>query len=113
MVSMMHDPAAEKKRKTWYRCSMAVLLAAALLLSGCTGGGGILSGPVRETDSKGRDGSALKIVTTIFPQYDFVRQIAGERVSLQMLLKPGEETHSYEPTPRDIIAIQNEDLRGK
>lgn len=110
MVSMMHDPAAEKKRKTWYRCSMAVLLAAALLLSGCTGGGGILSGPVRETDSKGRDGSALKIVTTIFPQYDFVRQIAGERVSLQMLLKPGEETHSYEPTPRDIIAIQNADL---
>ena len=27
-----------------------------------------------------------------------------------MLLKPGEETHSYEPTPQDIIAIQNSDL---
>lgn len=52
----------------------------------------------------------LQVVTTIFPQYDFVRQIAGDNLSLQMLLKPGEETHSYEPTPRDIIAIQNADL---
>lgn len=52
----------------------------------------------------------LQVVTTIFPQYDFVRQIAGDEVSLKMLLKPGEETHSYEPTPRDIIAIQNADL---
>lgn len=52
----------------------------------------------------------LQVVTTIFPQYDFVRQIAGDEVSIQMLLKPGEEPHSYEPTPRDIIAIQNADL---
>ena len=50
------------------------------------------------------------MVTTIFPQYDFVRQIAGGRADLKMLLKPGEESHSYEPTPQDIIAIQNCDL---
>lgn len=52
----------------------------------------------------------LKVVTTIFPQYDFVRQTAGDCVELSMLLKPGEETHSYEPTPQDIIRIQNADL---
>lgn len=52
----------------------------------------------------------ISVVATIFPQYDFVRQIAGENVELKMLLKPGEETHSYEPTPQDIIAIQNSDL---
>lgn len=52
----------------------------------------------------------LSVVTTIFPQYDFVRQIAGDKVELKMLLKPGEETHSYEPTPQDIIAIQKSDL---
>lgn len=52
----------------------------------------------------------ISVVTTIFPQYDFVRQIAGDSVELKMLLKPGEETHSYEPTPQDIIAIQNSDL---
>ena len=52
----------------------------------------------------------ISVVATIFPQYDFVRQIAGENVELKMLLKPGEETHSYEPTPQDIIAIRNSDL---
>lgn len=52
----------------------------------------------------------LVLYATIFPQYDFVRQIAGEKWNFKMLLKPGEETHSYEPTPQDIIAIQNSDL---
>lgn len=55
-------------------------------------------------------GHKLKVVATIFPQYDFVREIAGDKVDLKMLLKPGEESHSYEPTPKDIIDIQNCDL---
>ena len=38
------------------------------------------------------------------------REIAGDRVELKMLLKPGEESHSYEPTPQDIIAIQESDV---
>ncbi len=52
----------------------------------------------------------LSVVTTIFPQYDFVREIAGDNVNLSMLLKPGSESHSYEPTPKDIITIQNCDV---
>lgn len=54
----------------------------------------------------------LTVVTTIFPQYDFVRAISGDTgaVTLTMLLKPGAETHSYEPTPQDIISIRNADL---
>lgn len=56
--------------------------------------------------------TTLKVVTTIFPQYDFVRAIAGDTgaVELTMLLKPGAEMHSYEPTPQDIISIRNADL---
>ncbi len=54
--------------------------------------------------------SRLQVVTTIFPQYDFARQIAGDRADVTMLLKPGEEVHSYEPTPQDIKTIQNSDL---
>lgn len=56
--------------------------------------------------------TTLKVVTTIFPQYDFVRAIAGDTgaVDLTMLLKPGAEMHSYEPTPQDIISIRNADL---
>jgi len=52
----------------------------------------------------------LRVVTTIFPQFDFVRQIAGDRVELTMLLSPGAESHSFEPTPRDMITINNADL---
>ena len=58
------------------------------------------------------DDGKLKIVTTIFPQYDFVRAIAADTgaVNVRMLLSPGEEVHSYEPTPLDIKEIQNCDL---
>lgn len=52
----------------------------------------------------------LKIVATIFTPYDFARQIGGKDAEVKMLLKPGEEAHSYEPTPKDIREIQNADL---
>lgn len=50
------------------------------------------------------------IVTTVFPQYDFVRQIAGDTVNLIMLVPVGGESHSYEPTPRDMAAVEECDL---
>ncbi len=52
----------------------------------------------------------LRIVTTIFPQFDFAREIGGGKADVAMLLKPGMESHSYEPSPRDIQSIQNSDL---
>ena len=52
----------------------------------------------------------LKIVTASFPCYDFARAIAGDQANVTLLLPPGSEAHSYEPTPRDIIAIQSADL---
>jgi zinc transport system substrate-binding protein len=52
----------------------------------------------------------ISVTTTTFPSYDFVRQIAGNRVNLSMLLAPGAESHSFEPSPRDIITIQNSDI---
>ena len=54
--------------------------------------------------------SPLVVIATIFPQFDFVRQIAGDRVELSMLLSPGAESHGFEPTPRDIIALNGADL---
>ncbi|MDR0639902.1 MAG: zinc ABC transporter substrate-binding protein [Spirochaetaceae bacterium] len=50
------------------------------------------------------------VVAVNFPAYDFARQIAGDRVNLTMLLPPGAESHSFEPTPRDIIKIQECDV---
>lgn len=52
----------------------------------------------------------ISVVTTIFPAYDFTREIAGDNVNLTMLLPPGSESHSFEPTTQDIITIQNCDV---
>mgnify|MGYP004476281575 FL=1 len=67
-----------------------------LLLTGCA--------PLQQQTDK------TKVVATIFPLYDFAREIAGDDAEVKMLLKPGAEVHSYEPTPQDIIAIQNCDV---
>jgi zinc transport system substrate-binding protein len=65
-----------------------------------------MTASARGKQDTGTDGK-LRVVTTIFPAYDFAREIAGDRASLTMLLPPGAESHSFEPTPRDIIAMQN------
>ena len=52
----------------------------------------------------------LSIVCTIFPAYDFAQQLAGDTAQVRLLLPPGSESHSYEPSPRDIIDIQEADL---
>ena len=50
------------------------------------------------------------VVTTAFVHYDFVRQICGDKAEVTMLLSPGEESHTYEPTPADILKIKQCDL---
>lgn len=52
----------------------------------------------------------LTIVTTVFPAFDFARVIAGERASVCLLVPPGSESHSFEPTAQDILKIRNCDL---
>ena len=46
------------------------------------------------------------VTATGFAPFDFARQIAGDQADVTMLLKPGEESHTFEPTPQDIDAIQ-------
>lgn len=50
------------------------------------------------------------IVATIFPQYDFLREIAKDKADIYLLIPPGGESHSYEPSPSDIINIKKSDL---
>lgn len=52
----------------------------------------------------------LQVVTTLFPLFDWARVIGGERADVNLLLPPGVEAHAFEPTPRDIIAINKADL---
>lgn len=52
----------------------------------------------------------LRIVAAVFPAYDFARVVAGDAAEVSLLLPPGADVHSYEPTPQDMIAVQNADL---
>jgi zinc transport system substrate-binding protein len=93
-----------------------LLLAALLsvsLLAGCAApvtGVNSVGDIEKDPDNTGDTGAKISVVATVFPYYDFVRAIAGDRADITMLIPPGVEVHSYEPTPADIIAIGNCDL---
>lgn len=78
--------------------SILLLFALAVGLTGCTGG--------EEQKEDGR----LKVVATVFAEYDFVRNIAGDAVNLSMLMLPGADLHAFDPTPKDIMRVQEADL---
>ncbi|MBQ3409423.1 MAG: zinc ABC transporter substrate-binding protein [Clostridia bacterium] len=59
---------------------------------------------------KKQDDNKIQIVATLFPQYDFAKKIGGDKINVSLLLTPGTETHTYEPTPQDIIRINDSDL---
>ncbi len=78
---------------------LVFLIALTLCLCGCS------KKPVNTEQS-----SKLRVLTTIFPPYDFVRQIAEDKVELEMLLPPDSESHGFEPTLLDLSKIQKSDL---
>lgn len=84
---------------------MKKLLATILIICLCIAA----SGCNVQTDQP-RDPTKLQIVCSNFPAYDFAREIAGDRAQIMLLLKPGAEVHSYEPSPKDIAAIEESDL---
>lgn len=55
-------------------------------------------------------GERLRVVTTLFPLYDFAKQVGGDRVDVRLLLPPGTDAHAFEPKPSDILAIRNADV---
>ena len=52
----------------------------------------------------------LKVVATLFPLYDFARQVGREKIEVNLLLPPGVEAHAFEPRPADIKRIQDSDI---
>ena len=61
----------------------------------------------------GNNGGKMKIITTIFPEYDWVMNVLGDKkdnFDVSMLLDSGVDLHSYEPTIKDTVAIGNCDL---
>lgn len=54
---------------------------------------------------KTTENKKIKIITSIFPLYDFTREVGKDRVDVLIILPPGTEAHSFEPTPMDIVRI--------
>jgi zinc transport system substrate-binding protein len=52
----------------------------------------------------------LEVITTLFPTYDFVKQIGKELVNVTLLLPPGVEAHTFEPRPADMVKLNHADL---
>lgn len=77
-----------------------LLFALSLLLILCTAG----------CAANGARDDRPEVVATVFPQYDLVRAIAGDTVSLTLLLPLGTESHGYEPTPKNMAAVTECDL---
>lgn len=99
----------KKSIAIFFLLTALLLFAAGCTLSQAPAVGGSSSRPGTGGEAEGA-ADKLSVVCTIFPQYDFVRQIAGDRVELTMLIRPGGDVHYYEPTPQDIIDIYDCDL---
>ncbi len=73
----------------------------------------MLAGIMTSCGNSPSNGNKLSVVTTIFPEYDWVKQIIGEKedsADITMLLDNGVDLHSYQPTANDIIRISTCDM---
>ena len=75
--------------------SFIFLIIFALLLSGCS------------VETEQANDAEFGIAATVFPAYDFARQIAGDRLPVKLIVPAGSDIHSFEPTAKDIITMEN------
>ena len=79
------------------KIKFVIVILLCLFVSGCT-------------DNTSTRSDKLKIISTIFPGYDFARAVAGDNADIEMLIKPGVEIHTFDPSPKDIINIKSSDI---
>ncbi len=59
----------------------------------------------KKKDERQPETKKLTVVTTLFPLYDFAKNIGGDHADVSLLLPPGVESHGFEPKPADIVKI--------
>ncbi|MDD3905755.1 MAG: zinc ABC transporter substrate-binding protein [Candidatus Omnitrophica bacterium] len=52
----------------------------------------------------------IEVITTLFPTYDFAKEVGKDKVSVSLLLPPGVESHTFEPKPQDVVRINKADI---
>ncbi len=83
-------------RRLGWAIAVILLVALAVGPASCRAG--------KKTEGK------LSVVATIFPVYDMARAVGGDNAVYEILVAPGTESHSFEPTPRDIEILQQADI---
>lgn len=78
----------------------AILISAVIIISSLCGC----------TSAPAEDSGKIKVISTIFPYYDFARAVCGDKAEVSMLVSPASEIHSFDPSPSDMIAIQECDI---
>ena len=101
-IGQMPVRPAKRKGETPLKAPICLLVSLALLcplLLGC-----------QAPSSAFGDTERIKVCATLFPQYEFARAVGGERVEVVKLLPGGSESHTYEPSPADIVTLEDADL---
>jgi zinc transport system substrate-binding protein len=80
-------------------CLLILILIGAFAFSAC-----------QKKEEKAETSQKIQIITTLFPLYDFTKNIGQDKVQVALLLPPGVEPHSFEPKPDDIVRINKADL---
>ena len=90
-------------RKTEFLRKSVVFIVTISMILGMAGCG--------KTTEK-EDNYRLKIVTSLFPYYDMARAVIGDvkGIDLKMIVTPGQDSHSFEPTPSDVMQMENADV---
>ena len=90
-------------RKTEFLRKSVIFIVTISMIWGMAGCG-------KTTEKEGN--YSLKIVTSLFPYYDMARAVIGDvkGIDLKMTVTPGQDSHSFEPTPSDVIQMENADV---
>ena len=85
------------------RCKTPLFFLVCIILS--------LSSPSCREDHVQKVGDEkIRVIASLFPLYDFAREISRQRAEVILMLPPGVEPHSFEPKPGDILALQKADI---
>ena len=89
-----------KQRNAWIILGVVAIIAVIFFWNGRT--------DVPENGST--DGKKLRVVATFYPLAEFSRMVGGDLANVSVVVSPGVEPHDYEPTPRDLVSIENADV---
>lgn len=82
------------------KIGLIIILIFTFSLTGCSN----QSKPIQSSANK------IKVVTTIYPIYEFARQVGGDKVQVELLVAPGAEPHDWEPTAQDVVKVKSAKL---